>query len=264
MKFQVISDYHPKGDQPQAIEKLAEDINYTKYFQIKLSLFTLLFVLLSFNFCFSQYTDLGSWNIMNLKYNFDRKWSTFSEAQLRSLSFYNNFNYYEYKFGVNYKAHENIVLTFGAGSYQTFQDGGSFITPKKNDEFRAWPQITVSQKLGRIIVEQRFRTELRFTSDGYRNRFRYRLGLSYPFGKKKQDFSPYQITVSDELFFTNNEPYFERNRLQTIFNYKPSKATTLQLGYVHQFDYKINDESGRDFLLLGINLELFSKNHYPK
>jgi hypothetical protein len=219
---------------------------------------------MSVNLCFSQYSHLGSWNILNLKYKFDKKWSVFGEAQLRSLSFYDDFNYYEYKLGVNYKAHQNIVLTFGTGSYQTYQDSGSFITPKKNDEFRAWPQITVYQKFGSFILEQRFRTELRFTSDGYHNRFRYRLGLSYPFGKKKQDFFPYQITVSDEIFFTNNQPYFERNRMQTFFSYKPSKATTLQMGYVHQFDYKINDESGRDFLLVGFNLELFSKNYYTK
>ncbi|MBL0019967.1 MAG: hypothetical protein IPP17_26950 [Bacteroidetes bacterium] len=44
-------------------------------------------------------------------------------------------------------------------------------------------------------------------------------------------------------------------------NYKPSKATTLQLGYLHQFDYKINDETGRDFLQVGFFIELFRKRN---
>ena len=43
------------------------------------------------------------------------------------------------------------------------------------------------------------------------------------------------------------------------FNYKPSKATTFQIGYIQQFDYKINDEVGRDFLQIGCYLELFRK-----
>jgi len=47
--------------------------------------------------------------------------------------------------------------------------------------------------------------------------------------------------------------------LLIAFNYKPSKLTTLQLGYLHQFDYKINDETGRDFLQIGFYIELFSK-----
>lgn len=45
----------------------------------------------------AQNFDLGSWNILNLKYNVNDKWSVFGEAQLRSLKFYTNFHYYEYK-----------------------------------------------------------------------------------------------------------------------------------------------------------------------
>jgi len=43
------------------------------------------------------------------------------------------------------------------------------------------------------------------------------------------------------------------------FNYKPSKATTIQIGYLHQFDYKINGEIGRDFIQIGYFIELFRK-----
>jgi hypothetical protein len=34
---------------------------------------------------------------------------------------------------------------------------------------------------------------------------------------------------------------------------------TLQIGYLHQFDYKINDETGKDFLQIGFFVELFRK-----
>ncbi len=220
---------------------------------------TALALLISINTLSSQAFDIGSWNILNLKYNYSNKWSVFGEAQLRSLKFYSNFHYYEYKGGINYKVHKNAQLTLGAGSYQTYKEGGNFVLPKNNNEFRLWPQVVIFQSIGKIKIEQRYRAELRWTSNGYRDRFRYRLGVSYPFGKERNEYKPYQISASNELFFTDKEPYFERNRLLFAFNYKPSKATTLQIGYLHQFDYKINDETGRDFLVIGFYYELFRK-----
>jgi len=207
----------------------------------------------------AQTFDLGSWNILNLKYNLDEKLSFFGEAQLRSLRFYSNFHYYEYKAGFNYKVHKNVKLTLGAGSYQTYKEGGDFVLPKNNDEFRVWPQIILFQSIDKLKIEQRYRAELRFTSNGYRNRFRYRLGISYPFGRERNEYKPFQVSASNEIFFTDKEPYFERNRMLLALNYKPSKATTIQVGYLHQFDYKINDETGRDFFQIGYFIELFRK-----
>lgn len=217
----------------------------------------IIILVLSGDRIFAQNFDLGSWNILNLKYKHTEKWSAFGEAQLRSLKFYGNFHYYEYKGGINYKVHKNVSLTLAAGSYQTYKEGGDFVLPKNNDEFRLWPQIILSQPIGKLKIEQRYRSEFRFTSNGYRNRFRYRIGVSYAFGKERNDYDPFQISASNEIFFTDKEPYFERNRFLLAFNYKPSKATTVQIGFLHQFDYRINDETGRDFFQIGYFIELF-------
>ena len=219
----------------------------------------LLVVTLISNKITAQTNGLGSWNIFNLKYTVNEKWSAFSEAQLRSLKFYQNFHYYEYKAAVNYKIQKNLMFTLGAGKYQTYKEGGNFVLPKNNDEFRIWPQLVINQSIGIFNIEQRYRTELRFTSNGFRNRYRYRLGLSVPFGKERKLYKPYQLSVSNEIFFTNTEPYFERNRLLLSFNYKPSKSTTIQIGYLHQFDYKINDETGSNFFQIAYFIELFKK-----
>lgn len=208
----------------------------------------------------AQLNTLGSWNIVNLKYNINNNWSVFAETQIRSLKFYNNFHYYEYKGGVNYKAHKHVTATLGLGSYQTFKEGGNFVLPKNNNEFRLWPQISLSHNINKVKIEQRYRAEFRFTSNGYRNRYRYRIGLAYPFGKLIDGYQPFQINASNELFFGNKEPYFERNRLQFSFNYKPSKTTTWQVGYINQFDYKINDEIGRGFFQIGLFIELFKQS----
>ena len=208
---------------------------------------------------YSQDFDLGSWNIINAKYKINEKWSVFGEAQIRSLKFYNNFHYHEYKGGLSFKAHKNVTLTIGAGNYDTYKEGGNFLKPKNNDEFRMWPQISFVQPIGNFNMEHRYRAEFRFTSNGFRNRFRYRLGATYLFGKNKSGFKPYQITLSNEIFFTDKEPYFERNRALASFGYKITKQTTFQLGYLHQFDYKINDETGSDFLQIGFYVELTNK-----
>jgi hypothetical protein len=209
---------------------------------------------------YGQNNTLGSWNVLNLKYNLNSKWNIFGEAQLRSLKFYSDFHYYEYKAAVNYIAHSNAILTLGAGSYNTYQEGGNFVTPKAKDEFRLWPQVILTQNIGNLKIEQRYRAEFRFTNDGYLNRIRFRIGVAYPFGSETKGYKPFQVSASNEIFFTFKEPYFERNRMQFAFNYRASKAITLQTGYLHQFDYKINDESGNDFIVIGLFFELYRKN----
>jgi hypothetical protein len=208
----------------------------------------------------AQTFDLGTWNVINLKYNQSTKTSFFAEAQLRSLQLYDQFHYYEYKAGINYSLNKSVKFTLGAGNYQTYDEGANFKTPKLNNEFRLWPQLIFVQSFNSFTIEQRYRTEMRWTSNGYRNRFRYRFGLSYPFGKEINGYKPFQVSISNELFFTNKEPYFERNRSQIAINYKTSKRAMIQLGYLHQFDYKLNDETGRDFLVMGYYLELFKNS----
>jgi hypothetical protein len=211
-----------------------------------------------FNLLAAQDIDLGSWNILNARYSLTDNLNVFSEVQIRSLKFYNQFHYYEYKGGINYSFHKNAIATFGLGSYQTFNESGNFALPKNNDEFRIWPQLVFTQNIGIIKIEQRYRLECRFTSNGYRNRFRYRIGLSIPFGTSKQDYKPFQVYFNNELFFTDNEPFFERNRMSLGLNHKLSKTETLQIGYLHQFDYKINDETGRDFLQVAYYIEFLN------
>jgi hypothetical protein len=204
----------------------------------------------------SQAIEIGSWNVLNIKYNHSKELSFFGEGQLRSLKLYDDFHYHESKGGINYKFSKSIMLTLAAGSYQTYKEGGDFKTPKNNDEFRLWPQVTLFQEINKVKIEQRYRAEMRWTINGYRNRFRYRLGANYPFGKEKKGYKPFLVSMSNELFFTDVAPYFERNRIQMNFNYKISKISSIQFGYLHQFDYKINDETGRDFLVVGFFKEI--------
>jgi hypothetical protein len=212
-------------------------------------------ILLTSQYSMAQ-SALGSWNIVNVKYQPAARVSFFAEAQVRSLKFYDHFHYYEFKGGVTAKVFANAAFTLGAGSYQTYREGGDFVLPKNNNEFRLWPQITLSQSVGILKIDQRYRAELRFTSNGYRNRYRYRLGVTLPLEKMHDNFARFELSASNELFFTDKEPYFERNRLLFSLEYAITKTGTIQVGYLKQFDYRINDEIGRQFFQVGYFIEI--------
>lgn len=220
------------------------------------------FVALYTSIGFSQ-VELGSWNVLNFNLKLNSKWSTFMEAQLRSLSFYDQFHYYEYKAGLSYKIKKNFSITSGLGSYNTYSEGGNFENPIQNKEIRSWFQINLKNDLDFLTVEHRYRAEQRFTSNGYRNRFRYRLGANIPINDKKNSKKLY-LSSWNELFFTDKEPFFERNRFFVGLGYEFSKQLAVQTGYIHQFDYKINDETGRDFLNIALlyTFDLSNKNEF--
>lgn len=206
----------------------------------------------------SSAQSTGSWNIINLKADLNKGFSVFGEAQLRSLKYYDDFHYHEFKAGLNYRAHKNVVVTMAAGKYDTYGEGGNFELSKNNAEIRLWSQVLISQEVNKLKIENRFRTEMRFTSRGYRNRFRNRFGVVYPFFPKKN----IELGVYNELFFTNNEPYFERNRISVNVTYKLNPSSSFMVGFLNQFDYKINDETGKNFIQVGYYQNIVKKKQF--
>ena len=204
----------------------------------------------------AQGHSLGTWNLVNIKWQFADKWSIVSEAQLRSYRFYDHLYYYEYKTGIQYNVDKNFSVLLGIGNYDTYSPGGNFKTPMTNDETRVWEQVTMNQNLSRIKFEHRFRAEQRFTYSGYRNRFRYRLGLIIPINKKTVEDKALFTYAYNELFFTDKAPYFERNRLSAGAGYKFNKSFTLQAGFLNQFDYKINSELSQNYLQLSLLFDI--------
>jgi hypothetical protein len=218
--------------------------------------YTLLFTVNTKN-CHAQHYDLANWYIVNVRYNLDPKWSLFGEGQLRAVKFFEDYNYYEYKGGFNYLINKNLRFTFGLGKYVTYTEGGNLLMPKTNDEFRVWPQLLMQQSIWKLRIEQRYRYDMRFTSSGYLNRYRYRLAVSYPFGKMEKGFNPFVLGVSNELLFIDKKPYFDRNRLMFSFGYQMSRASMLQIGYLYQYDNKLSSEVIREYLQICLYIELF-------
>lgn len=224
---------------------------------------TLRFLLVTALFCIAepslmaQTKGLGTWNILNVRKQFNKRWNSFFEAQIRSQKTYDDFNYHEYKGGYGYNIAKQFNITLAGGQYVTYRPVGNLKTVT-NSEFRLWQQFTLSNNLGRVKVEHRYRIEQRWTSAGYRNRFRYRINTIIPVNSEKVEKGTFYLSVSDEIFLTNQRPHFERNRLFGGGGYMFSELFTLQGGILNQYDVSATGK-GQTKSYLQLSL-LFSLN----
>ena len=218
------------------------------------SIFILCLLLVNTDLEAQNFEELGTWNILNGRYILNEKWSINGEAQLRSLGFYGRYHYYEAKGGAVYRISPQLSLAVFGGTYQTYADGGgSFDTPKVNDEERLWFQATLHNNSKRLQIEHRYRCENRWTLRGFRLRFRYRLQLLLSVNRPILQNNTLYAVVSDELFLTNRATYFERNRFFAGMGYQWNSHITTQMGWLNQFDYFVNDEIGKNFFQVSLN-----------
>lgn len=208
----------------------------------------------------NMFAQTGSWNILNTKLELNEKWSLFGEAQIRSLRFYDDFHYYELKGGATFQFSKIFSITSGIGIFDTYSPGGNFNKPMLNDEVRTWLQLNMTQNEKRLKFEHRYRAEQRWTSDGFRNRFRYRLNITLPLAKNRMESKTFYINASDEIFFTDRPPYFERNRFFLGAGYEFSEFFALLTGWMYQFDYRTTDETGKSFFQLSLLFTLQWRN----
>ncbi len=216
----------------------------------------------------AQPRPLGSWNIINAKLKLNSKWSVWTEGQLRSTAFFDNFFYYEAKLGATYNLNKAIALTGGFGHYETYTTGGNFQQPLVTSENRTWLQLAMEQQLGRINFDHRYRVEQRHLSTGYKNRYRYRLNVVIPINHAEMKPTTLYTYFGDEIFFTDKAPFYERNRFYAGLGYKLSPLLALQSGYMRQFDYKLTSTTSRDFLqvmlLFSFHLAEHQEHSVPK
>jgi hypothetical protein len=200
-------------------------------------------------YSYSQSKNLGSWNVANVEVGISNKWSLWAEGQLRSQKMYKEFFYHELKGGVIYKPSKNLAVLVGTGQYVTYSNGGDFKSPVLSHEHRVWEQLTLTNNISRVKLEHRYRIEQRFFSSGYRNRFRYRLNAIVPINSATVKKGTVYGSAYNEVFLTNKKPYFERNRLSAGAGYVFSDLFSLQLAWVQQFDYRLDQtSSNKNFL----------------
>lgn len=203
-------------------------------------------------------SSLGTWNIFNVRYNQNDKWSIWTEEQTRSWKVFNTFFYHEVKGGFEYNMNKSFSILGGIGRYATYSYSNWVNFDKlTQSEFRIYEQLNMKTSFKRFKFEHRYRAEQRWLMNGgYRNRFRYRLMMAVPLNHKEMGPKTLFAVAFDELFFTNRTPYFERNRVYVGFGYEASKLLVFQIGIIRQFDFKPTSEFGKNYLQLSANIRL--------
>jgi hypothetical protein len=204
----------------------------------------------------------GSWSTAGIKGNFNDHWGAFGEFQMRSLSFYDRFYYYELKGGATYSLNKKFSMSLATGYYNTFNGGEAFEDYSKQKEFRIFEQFNYEQEWSVLEIEHRLRVEQRFR-DRYANRFRYRCNISAPLNKKKITRGAFYLSCYDEVFFTDETPVFARNRFFAGGGYQFTNKFSLQMGWLRQNDYSGNSSRNRNYFFTGFSFNL-KNNPQPR
>lgn len=197
----------------------------------------------------TQPNELGSWDIINFFYKPNPQFFYYAEVQTRSQKLTTDFYYHEIKggAGVNFGKAHSVFL--GIGDYTTYTYPGNYEKPVTTKETRFWEQLILNNNIDRVKIEHRYRVEQRWVNGEYFNRFRYRINPIIPINHSKITAKTLFVSAFDEIFLTNEAPYFQRNRFFAGAGYQFTNLFALQAGWIRQFDYNAtNGGNGKNFI----------------
>ena len=182
----------------------------------------------------AQQDGTGNWLMYFGTNKVSDKFSIHTEVQYRNHSITpNNIEQLLLRTGLNYHFSKKASVTAGYG-YIT-----SYLNESENNgpdirEHRIWEQFILTNRVGRVKFEHRYRIEQRFIEDYYRDRFRYRLMLFIPLNNNELIKNTWFIGLYDEIFIKTENKFFDRNRLYGALGYIFNKDLSVQAGMLHQ------------------------------
>ncbi len=200
------------------------------------SLFLLLFLLpVSI---FAQQEKTGNWLMYFGTNKVSDKFSIHTEIQYRNHTLTpNNTEQLLLRTGLNYHFSDKAFATVGYAYIPSYIFESEQKAPEI-EEHRIWQQFILTNKIGRVKFEHRYRIEQRFINQEYKNRFRYRLMLFVPLNKPTIEKGSLFLGLYDEVFMNSKETFFDRNRLYGAIGYQFNKNISAQAGMMHQ---QVND-----------------------
>ncbi|GAB3273810.1 hypothetical protein GCM10027347_46420 [Larkinella harenae] len=199
----------------------------------------------------------------------ERGWGGFFEGQLRSNSLFDEVNYYELKGGVSYDLGPAFSAMIAGGRYHTYNYRDLSEGPQLL-ETRLWEQLTMSQNVGRLKFEHRYRVEQRWFGEStpeqlgiqgrFRNRARYRLNLMIPLNEETIKPGTVFVSLYDELFLNLKAPHLERNRVYAGLGYQLDRNWIVQGGWVSQYDQAPVRLGTKDNVVISIMYRFDRKN----
>ncbi len=200
------------------------------YKLIKVGAFLLIFV----QTLSAQNDQMGNWLMYFGTNKISNKLSIHSEVQYRNHTVAPvNTEQLLLRTGLNFHMAKNAILTAGYG-YVAGHVYESEQTTPESEESRIFQQFILTNKVGRIKFEHRYRFEQRWVNKVYKNRYRYRLMLFIPLNKKAIEKGTLFLGIYDEIFINDKETIFDRNRLYGALGYQLRSNTGIQAGLLRQ------------------------------
>ena len=204
---------------------------------VKLIVFTICFC----NLSFSQKSEVGNWFIYFGNQKINPKWNWHNEVQYRNYNFIGDTNQLLLRTGIGYNLTEdnnNVLLGYGFINTQKYiPNSGEKID---SNEHRIYQQFITKQKLGKGLIQHRYRIEERFLKNDFQLRFRYFLGLNIPINKKVMEKNTIYLSAYNELFINAESPLFDRNRLYGALGFVFNKNLKIETGFMTQTHEKSN------------------------
>jgi hypothetical protein len=197
---------------------------------------------------FSQQDKTGNWLMYFGTNRIHDNWSIHTEVQYRNHEITpNTIEQLLLRTGLNYHLSSSSTLTAGYAFVPSYVYESEQKEPETT-EHRIFQQLIMTNKIGRIKFEHRYRIEQRWVNDDYRNRLRYRLMAFIPINKPVIEEGTFFLGVYDEIFMNTEQTFFDRNRFYVVLGYQIKKQLQVQLGYLNQ---RVNP-FGKHHLQLGV------------
>lgn len=162
------------------------------------------------------------------------KFSVHTEIQYRNHTITpDNIEQLLLRAGLNYHFSNKAFVSAGYAYITSYVFESEQKSPEAK-EHRVWQQFILTNNIGRVKFEHRYRIEQRWVNQEYKNRFRYRLMLFIPLNKPIIEKGTLFLGLYDEIFINTKEPYFDRNRLYGALGYQFNKSTSIQAGMMNQ------------------------------
>ncbi len=193
-----------------------------------------IFILLVIPTSFIGQNQTGNWIMYFGTNRITEKLSIHSEIQYRNHTVIpNNVEQLLLRTGLNYHFSEKASVTAGYAFIPSYIYD-SEQKSAETTEHRIWQQFILTNNLGRVKFEHRYRIEQRWVNEDYKNRFRYRLMLFVPLNKPIIEKGTVFLGLYDEIFINTKETFFDRNRLYGALGYQFNNKLSIQGGMLHQ------------------------------
>jgi len=187
---------------------------------------------------FSQEEQVGNWLMYFGANRISNQLSIHTEVQYRNHTLVpNNIEQLLLRTGLNYHFSNNAFATVGYAYIPSYV----FESEQKEaetTEHRIWQQFILTNKIGRVKFEHRYRLEQRWVNQDFKSRFRYRLMLFVPINKPIIEKGSLFVGLYDEVFVNAEKVFFDRNRLYGALGYQFHNVASAQIGMLRQ---RVND-----------------------